>query len=248
MRALLTIHGFLTDKTDFDGAIDVISPTYDHIEHYTIPGHTTPRDYTKFSFTQTLAGLLDTYDGLSKYYDQIDCLGFSLGGALATYLANTRKLNKLILLSPANKYLNFGTTFRWLAFYAGKTFQMLGENKGKLTNINIFDDSSIAPYIEDNKKAINIAIKELIPNYNVRNLFTFNRLVKHCNSFLQENDCPTLILYGKLDEMVPYGSITMLENYFRQAKVHIFDDVGHMMLRSSRANAIAEVIKEFINN
>ena len=40
-------------------------------------------------------------------YDDIDVYGYSLGGVIACYLQSIRKINKLVLLAPAYKYLNF---------------------------------------------------------------------------------------------------------------------------------------------
>lgn len=69
-----------------------------------MPGHGLRQD--KFTAGETLDYALKEYDFLRKVYSQIDVLGYSLGGVLACYIAQFRKIDRLILLAPAFNYIN----------------------------------------------------------------------------------------------------------------------------------------------
>ena len=50
--------------------------------------------------------LLDeTLPKLCERFDKVDVIGFSLGGAVAKYLAQSVSIHKLVLIAPAVKYL-----------------------------------------------------------------------------------------------------------------------------------------------
>ena len=38
-KAILLLHGFATNKTDFDPIIDELNNLYDHVECHNLPGH-----------------------------------------------------------------------------------------------------------------------------------------------------------------------------------------------------------------
>ena len=92
-KAILLLHGFATDKTDFDPIIPYLEKMYDHIEINNLPGH-------------DVLQLKDQMKKLQKEYEIVDVMGFSMGGALATYLASHFKVRNLVLLAPAVLYIN----------------------------------------------------------------------------------------------------------------------------------------------
>lgn len=78
---------------------------YDYIYIPTMPGHGDKKD--KFKCQETLDYVIKEYDLLKKAYNKIDVLGYSIGGVLACYLSLFRKIEHLILISPAFYYINY---------------------------------------------------------------------------------------------------------------------------------------------
>ena len=111
----------LCSKTDWNETTGFLSFTdLFHASRSLCPGHGEKGiyDYNNFNSKDTFKCVLDAFDYLKKNYEDIDVLGYSMGGALATYLSSVRKFNKLILLAPANHYFNP------IAFVNGGTYAM----------------------------------------------------------------------------------------------------------------------------
>lgn len=104
MIALLCIHGLLSDPSDFNYILNSIKNKYNQVELIDLPGHGINQDI--FNSQKVLEFVLNKYDNLSKKYEKIDIIGFSMGGVLASYISAKRNVNKLILLAPAFNYIN----------------------------------------------------------------------------------------------------------------------------------------------
>lgn len=245
-KAIFCIHGFITDYTDFDKLSPLFKKKYDSVYFFNVPGHY-PADFKLFDSDKTFELLLSEFDNLQKKYDSVDVAGFSMGGALGSYLACVRKVRKLILLSPANKYFNTGYSFRWTAFYLKRVFENLTNSNFDLTKAVSLSKNELSKYVTDNKEAVNMMVTKLLPNYNAHTLVTFAKTIKRCNEGLKKNYTPCLILYGELDELVPLSSVEYLKEYFLNAKVIIYDDVGHLMIKGSKAEKLADDIELFIS-
>ena len=122
MKALLCFHGFCCDKHNFDYIAKDIKLDYNLIYIPDLPGHGS----NKFRFCKKniLSFVLSEYDKLKKSYEVIDVIGYSLGGVLASYLATYRKVNKLILISPAFIYTNISLNKIKYIKYSKKDFTL----------------------------------------------------------------------------------------------------------------------------
>ncbi len=78
MKSLLCLHGLLSSGKDFDYIKHRFKDEYDFIYIPTMPGHGSRHD--KFNAKKTLDYVINEYDFLHKTYNQIDVLGYSLGG------------------------------------------------------------------------------------------------------------------------------------------------------------------------
>lgn len=104
MKCLLCIHGLLSSKNDFSFLIPNLKKYYDNVVALDIPGH--GENELPFKTAYVKSYFVEKYDALSRKYEEIDVLGYSLGGVIACYLQSVRRVNKLILLAPAYRYLN----------------------------------------------------------------------------------------------------------------------------------------------
>ena len=248
-KAAMTIHGFLTVTEDFGRLYDYLDG-YDEVKAVEIPGHNGDKpDFKEFTAEATFRAVLDAYDELKECNDSVDVIGFSMGGALATWLASVRAVNKLVLVSPANKYLNAS-----LPISAGKFVSELGrkafrEAEGKLKDKLDATNEAFAPYLENLQTATKIAKERTFRYMTPHTYSVFSRIIKQSNSAIKEAeqlDTPTLILWGKLDELVPYRSVKYLLKHFPNATEKIYPDVGHAMLYTNLDDVIIHDVIEFL--
>lgn len=246
MRCCLLLHGFLTDENDFKEIIPNLKEIYDYVHPICFPGHGEKFNFNEFTVDKTFEVLLNTFDQLNEKYEVIDVIGFSMGGALATYLSSVRDFNKLVLLSPANKYLNFRTFFERLNFFLEgfKKRKKLKETDKERIEV----EKKLSNVRKDEKEAFKIAFERLIPHYNIRNLATFSRIIKRCNKELVEIKNPTLIIWGYLDQMVPVESVEfdyeLCSN--SQKKLLKVDGLSHLMLNSTDISLVKQEIVSFL--
>lgn len=246
MRAAILIHGFLTNVDDFKNLVPSLEEIYDLVYLYEIPGHSIPPRYKYFNTKDTFKTLLETYDKLSLEYNGIDCIGFSMGGALATYLESVRKINNLVLLAPANKYLNF-KIFRNRIKLINSLKQAIKVNKGKDETISTYKEK-LKAIEKDDKISQEMAFKMLFPHYSIHNLSTFRAIVKKCNEEIISINCPCLIIWGRLDQLVPYESVKELYDICvnDNKKLVVYDDISHLMLNSYNHQKIVDEIVLFL--
>lgn len=248
MKAILLLHGFMTDQSDFDSLVPKLDGKYDYICRILFPGHGKGENTALFTVNDTFKCLLDTYDELAKVYDEIDVVGFSMGGALATYLQSVRKVHRLVLLSPANKFLNVRLIPARIMFYLKHSTLA---RKSKKKDIETFNKEMeiLSTARENDKRSLGMAINQLLPNYNLRTLNNFVRVVKRCNENLKEITPPTLIIWGNLDQLVPIESVkydySLCTN--EDKKLVELECMSHLMLNSADVKSIVEETVAFLS-
>lgn len=241
MKGIILIHGFLTNIDDFKNLIPDLEIEYDEVCLYTVPGHTIPPKYKLFNVNDTFNTLLDTYDRLALSCEEIDCIGFSMGGALATYLQSVRDIRKLVLLAPANKYLNFSL------FHNRLQFIKKVKKESKLRDDLSYKKEELDILTYNDKESLKIMLKELLPNYTPHNLQTFMQIIKKCNKELISISVPVLIIWGKLDQLVPQNSVKYLYDIaINKKELIIYDDISHLMLNSENYQKIVNDIMKFL--
>ena len=233
MKAALLLHGFATNKLDFVTILPFLKKRYDEIFLDDLPGHGDNGNLNQFTVINVLDYVNNKFDEIKKKYDEIDVYGYSMGGVLATYLATKKEVNRIILLAPANKYIN-GRVF---AQKIKTEFEIMANKNEDRTKV----------LKENNKIGIDVVIKDLMPRYNVNTISTFISLVRVCNEVLEENNVKTLLVRGDMDELVPPNASDYLKKYFKNMDEQIIPDLGHLMLKSRNYRLIINKIKEFLD-
>ena len=249
-RAVMTIHGFLTSIDDF-GVLYSYLDGYDEVVKCQIPGHDEKIDYKLFTTDATIFKVLDTFDELKSRHDQVDVVGFSMGGALASWLCTKRAVNKVVLVAPSNKYLNFNSMFKLIKFYYETYADAYHSSVGEASQRLRWAESALVPHAQNNVLSLRLAIKRWLPNINLNTYNTFKTLMQLSNQALEGKgkvDIPTLIMWGELDELVPKSSINHVQKYFTNYKTITYKDVGHAMLMTNRGPALSKDIVDFLNN
>lgn len=242
-KAILLIHGYATDVTDFGPLIPYLEGIYDYVHALNIPGHGLDKiDHLKnFNAIDTIKTVDAWAEKLFKEYDQVDIIGFSMGGALSTYLATKHKFGKIVLLAPANRYINGAVGFSRTKLY----FDYLKE---RITGKNESMLELRKEVLENDKIGMNMAVKILLPNYTPKSLIQFTQVIDYCNYKLQDVviESPTLILYGTIDQLVPMSSIDFVKKHTKTHTVKVLNGISHLMFHSNNVRELTETILNFL--
>ncbi len=251
-RAILLIHGFLSDMTDFDVLIPHLETRYDLVHRIVLPGHGPENDYDydKFNKEDTFRHLTETFDDIHSRYEEIDVMGFSMGGALASCLSSFRNFNKLILLAPANKYFNPKALITTTEFSA-RNFSSLEKAIAKKSPKDQEAYKNLLKAVaSDSSTGLSFVLRKYLRSYIWKAYNEFKDIVLNCNKDLVEIKNPVLICWGTIDQLVPKQSVEFLysicTNPNRQLK--IYEGITHLMLMSQNYEPILKDILEFIDN
>lgn len=190
-----------------------------------------------FLFETTIKTIENMYEQIINIYDYVDIIGFSMGGALASYLASKGRFRKVILLSPSNIYINW----KLPAKRAKILFDYYSHRKNSLSEI----DMKKLKY--DDKKSLNLLLNDLIPNYTINAIKTFRKIIKYCNLNLKRISSPTLILWGNVDQLVPFSSIKYVSGFCDNVQIKILENISHLMLNSINNKIIINEICYFLD-
>ncbi|MCM1194923.1 MAG: alpha/beta hydrolase [Corallococcus sp.] len=249
-RAAMTIHGFLTDVNDFGRLYDYLD-FYDEVVKCEIPGHNGEVDFSKFNVEDTVSVITHTFDRLKKKHGKVDVIGFSMGGALASYICATRQVNKAVLLSPSNKYINLRSAVTSIKFYLRYLTGTFSKTKGALKERISETYSGFAPYKKNIDLSAQVAIKRILPNISAHTFNVFRTLMNIADDAVEKSapvSVPTFMLWGNLDELVPKSSVQFIEEHFSSCETKLIEDLGHAMLMTNKDNILIGEIVNFLTD
>lgn len=246
-RAIMTIHGYLTDIEDFGILYDSLTD-YDCVHKCAVPGHGDGEEIGLFTVDNTIAKVLEDYDMLASQYDSVDVVGFSMGGALASYLCATRQVNRAVLLAPSNRYMSTNAIGKWALYLARQMRDPLVESSGSITSRLKYTKQYIARDLSDIEVSLGLAAN-MLSKISIANYSTFAKLMKWCNKTIDEVynstgaiSTPTIIVIGGLDELVPHKSVEYLASRMSDCTVVDIANLGHAMLRTHHDDNIVDII------
>lgn len=206
---VLCIHGFTGGPYEVQPFADYIMQETDWIVKVpTLPGHGETLALKKMTADHWLMEAELALRELKKETDRIIIVGFSMGGLIALYLAMRYKVEKLVLLSAAAKYISVG--------------QIMEEMKG------------MAADAAKRKLAEN----EMFRHYQYKLLhtpmlstFEFLKVVKLVNPFYQSIHVPVCIVQGLKDGIVPAtASEFIYDNIASEEKLVIHSATGRHLI------------------
>ena len=242
-KAILLLHGFATDKTDFNPLIPFLKKIYDYIEMNNLPGHGILH-LKGFTARKTISAVEKQMNNLEKEYDLIDVIGFSMGGVLATHLASHHKVHRLVLLAPANLYINANYPISRFKKFMEYLKARISEDKKEDFNLEVAEFNQ---RILEDKDVAKVIKKFILPNYNLRTIREFLNIVKYCRENIKPIKAKTLVIMGDIDQLVPESSDEYLSKYCKNKTSVTFKNVSHMMLRSKRKKEIVKEILDFLS-
>jgi len=107
--ACLLLHGWVGSRKDFNDLGERLAAAGYHVRLARLPGHgTTPTDFAAQTPESMLAGVEVEYRALRERYAEVNIIGFSMGGTLATLLAAREDVDRLVLVAPY-----YRVTYEW---------------------------------------------------------------------------------------------------------------------------------------
>ncbi len=222
----LIIHGFTGGPYEVEPLAQYLEKETDWI--VTLPvltGHGDELDLADVPYEVWLEDAEKALHKLQASCDRIYVVGFSMGGMIAAYLAGKYKIDKLVLLSTARRYLSF----KYLSYYVGK---MIGDGfKGKLHENEMF-----------------LHYKNKFGQVPLRSNIEFMKLVNETKDYLQDIRTPVLIAQGKKDGLVPKRTAYALEEEIgsEEKEVVFFEESDHLICLGSNAQVLVSMIYEFL--
>jgi carboxylesterase len=249
-KACLLLHGWLGDTNDFAPLIPYLEKNYDHIERLSYPGHGSGEDYRDFTGASTLKLITQSFEKLMQEFDVIDVIGFSMGGALATYLANKYEFRKLVLLAPANRYFNFFLPFSKVKHFLkyAYTLQKAYLRRDRETTEQI--KARFRAILQDDLASFRFAKEKYLQPY-IRHAYReFKSIIELTKASVREIKNPCFIAWGKLDQLVPKESVKMLYDLCINEKkeLKIYEDLCHLLLLSTDCQELIEDIIQFLED
>lgn len=223
-KAVLFIHGFSAQVEDNSYFIETMKKhKLIDIHTFILPGHE-QRRMGKVKYQDWIQASEVELNKLLAQYSKVTIVAHSMGTILAINLASRypEVIEKLVLISPAYLY--------------GNTEQNRRDFK-KLLKLEI--DPTIGTGFEG-------ALHKLI-NVPFPRFLEYRKLVKANAENIPKVVCPTLILHGTIDNIVPIRSSLYIYNYLHGEKhLTLIEDVRHQVFKSHKKDIITKYIYEYI--
>ena len=226
-KALLFIHGFAGGTYDYGELINdlELNGLFD-IFSYTMKGHGN-LVINKVTKDDWIKDAEYNIEKLIKYgYKEIYVVGHSMGGVIASYLASKYKqVKKLVLAAPA---------FHYLAFKGDKVDVL--ESIKKLPNL--FKNYNPEEVLSRLFKVPAPTIRE------------FMKLVEEHTGDVKNITCPTLILHGDKDDIVPYDSVLYVYDNIKSKSVTLIElrTLTHDLFINDRYTDVKKLIFDFFKH
>ncbi|MFV0275122.1 MAG: alpha/beta hydrolase [Bacilli bacterium] len=224
--AVLIIHGFSGSVSDSEYLINELEmdPSIDMF-FVTLTGHDRPILYCG-DCNQWIEDAEKVYKKIRKSYKNVIVIGHSMGGIIATHIATKYNPKKLILISPAFEYFNSS------------------QIKKDITNFTKLKEL-IADY--ENPNAYQMFGAKLITTTRKARI-EFKKLVKMHKEDIKYVKCPTLLIHGTIDEVVPISSsIYAYENLNIDKKYFCtMENIRHIPQKSEKKDIAIDLVHRFI--
>lgn len=226
-KAILLIHGFaggLYDYGELPNDLELIN-NFD-VFTFTLPGHekTIINNVTKEDWIKKAENQIQKL--IENNYTEIYVIGHSMGGVIASHLASKYKeVKKLVLASPAFEYFTF------------KEDKLdIIESIKKVPKI--FKDYSSEELMSRILKSPIMTIKE------------FMSLVDTYKGEINNITCPTLIIWGNKDEIVPINSVNYVYNNLNSKSITLYEinNLTHDLFINNRYNEVKKIIVTFLKS
>lgn len=237
-RAVMLIHGF-TENCEISFSQFLMSvkfKKYDIIQ-YNISGHD-PNSDEEFDYKLELERVNAFVSDLTSKYEEVNLIGFSLGGALAGYIASKHPINRLVLIAPAYKYFNNVEVSKNFVTAAKEIIKNKSIKEGIESFIEHKNSTENTVYVDIQKMD-----KSIFPS-----VLNFVKIIDEIRDTMDIITCPTLIIHGELDELIPVASsLYALEKVTSEEKLLVVvPNSFHRVLKDKNCKDYHLMIERFI--
>lgn len=227
MIACLVIHGFTGGPYEIEPLSRFLKEeTTWHIEVPTLPGHGRKLALKNVSHKKWINAAENSLKQLLAKYDEVYLIGFSMGGMIASYLAAKYKVDKLVLLASARKYLSL---------------------KQIVIDVRQVCMDGLKGNIKKNK--LYIHYRKKLGDVPLSANLEFLKLVKFTKPYLKEIDSDVLIAQGQKDGMVPYKTAYFLDKEINseEKEVVFFERSRHLICLGEDKDTLNQMIYHFLS-
>lgn len=224
-KAILLIHGFAGGNYDYGELSNnlEIFKNFD-VFTFTLPGH----DKLIISKVTKNDWLKKAEEQVQKLinngYNKIYIIGYSMGGVIAAYLASKyHAIKKLVLAAPAFEYLAF-----------------------KEDKVDVIESLKVIPKLFKDYNSDEVLSR--IFKVPIGTIKEFMLLVEEHRDDIKHITCPTLIIHGNKDEIVPFNSVEFVYNNIRSKAVVLIEikTLTHDLFINNRYEDVKNIITYFL--
>lgn len=224
-KAILLIHGFAGGNYDYNTLANDLQLHFDFdVYTFTLPGHekTIIKNVTRNDWIYAAEKQIEIL--IKRGYKKIYVIGHSMGGVIACHVAKKYpQVKKLVLASPAFRYFTFK------------------EDKLDILSSLKQTPSLLKDYDKDN-------VLSRVFKLPISTTLEFINLVKEHNDDVKDILCPTLILWGKNDKIVPKDGAMHVYKNVKSDSVTLYEieNVTHDTFKNDSYDEILKVITKFL--
>ncbi|MGD6818547.1 alpha/beta hydrolase [Metabacillus sp. 84] len=226
MNGCLFIHGFTGAPYEVEPLADYVRKNTDwEVRTPCLPGHGDSDSLKGIAFENWIDCAEEELKSLLEHCGEVYVIGFSMGGMIASYLAEKYPVKKLILLSAAAYYVNPRQFIKDIRGMVQDRF------KGLLHENEI--------YLRYRKKILETPIMATLQ---------FRKLVNYVKPRLPGIRIPVLIVQGECDGIVPVKSAHFLYKKIgsQKKKLCFLPSSKHLVCHGGDFEALAEEAGEFL--
>jgi len=224
-KAILLIHGFAGGSYDYYNLANDLQ-LYKNFDVYTftLPGHDKARikNVTKEDWIYESEKQVEIL--IKRGYKKIYVIGHSMGGVIACHLAKKYpQIKKLVLASPAFRYFTF-----------------------KDDKLDILASLKQTPSLFIDYEPDDVLSR--ISKLPISTTLEFINLVKEHGNDVKDILCPTLILWGTNDKIVPEEGAKYVYDNIKSDNTTLYkiENVTHDTFKNDRYDEILEIITKFL--
>lgn len=226
MIGCLIIHGYTGSPSEVGPLATYLEEKTDwNIKVPTLPGHGVELALDDASYEEWLSKAEEALQQLKAKYDSVYLIGFSMGGMIASYLAATYEVDKLVLLATAGKYFSF----RQMTLNVAEIIK--DGVKGELHKNRL--------YVNYKNKANDVPLQANIE---------FLKLVRQTKKHLKDIQTPVLIAHGLQDQVIPPETAEYLDKEIpaKEKQVVLFEQSDHLICLGNDKDILNKMIFEFL--
>lgn len=228
MIGCLFIHGFTGSPFEVEPLVQSLKGrTNWKFAVPTLPGHGEEHSLKGIKHEAWLTYAENELKVLLAECDTVYIIGFSMGGLIASYLASSYPVEKLVLLSAAAYYLNPKQL-------AADVLEMVQDTvKGNLRENELF-----------------LRYKRKIKETPMAATLQFRRLVSEIRPILNEVKVPTLIAQGESDGIVPPKSAQYLYDHIgaNEKVLLYYKNSKHLICHCDEKELLFEEVYKFLTS